>query len=224
MVHLHRLINSESPDLILLQETKCIDDLFPHIPGYTNLISGQKSYNGVAILVKETHSATKWEVITIAELDQKRYIEAVIDDLTYASVYVPCGGGDLDKFMYKLKFLEELASIVKNISTSKIVIGGDWNVALHDADVQHVDRYIDSVLCVPPVRERFARILDLGLTQEGKTGDWTWWDYRSPMSGLRLDCFLTANQSGSVRTLTEYRRTEVDGVKPSDHVPVIFEF
>lgn len=223
---INKLLHEENPDIILLQETKCTDKDFPQslFPDYECVIYGQKSYNGVAIILRKGIDFANIEKVELGGLSGSRYLQLEALGKTFISVYVPCGGGEVDKFAYKLRFLDDLVEKLKSIPAEEIIIGGDFNVALTDEDVQYPAVYFDSVLCVPEVRTRMRKILENGFSDEVlKSGSFTWWDYRRPFNGLRLDYILTKGIKAKQKVHQEYRRLKIDNAGPSDHVPVTIE-
>ncbi|USO00899.1 MAG: endonuclease/exonuclease/phosphatase family protein [Alphaproteobacteria bacterium] len=215
------LIRKHNPDIVLLQEIKCTNNDFPYdfVDGhnYNVKVYGQKAYNGVAIL-------SKYEIEAMFqytdEVNEARYIEGFSNGIYVASVYVPCGNKSIEAYQYKNTFLNMIAKRWDD-RDAKCVLGGDFNVALTDADINTPHKWKNSVLCSDEVRKNMYHILksnfvDLNQKQSGKN-DFTWWDYRSPREGLRIDYLLGRNVTGDTITLGEYRKME----KPSDHVPVL---
>ncbi len=221
---LENLIKEENPDIILLQETKCMDDVFPkeffENYNYNLEIHGQKTYNGVAIASKyPIENVTKNLCNTSKE---SRYIDGFINGKYVASIYVPCGNKSPEAYQYKQEFLEQIANKWNKID-SEIILGGDFNVAISDKDIQTPKKWENSVLCTPEVRKSMKEITDAGfkdthIYQENKN-DFTWWDYRRPYEGLRIDYILSKNVSGTLKSFASYRKME----RPSDHIPVMFQ-
>ncbi|MDX1975646.1 MAG: exodeoxyribonuclease III [Rickettsiales bacterium] len=242
--HLLQWLRAESPDIVLLQELKCIDDAFPCTEieelGYNIATHGQKTYNGVAILSKfrlsDIHRGLAGDDADL----QARYIEAVAEIpsgvIRVASVYVPNGQtADSDKFQYKLAFLERLKTHLKNLLTydEAMVIGGDYNIAPEDIDVHDPIQWHGSVLTHDLVRTSWRRMIHLGLHDayraiQPKDGGYSWWDYRAGAyhrdDGLRIDHLLLSTKAleklRDCRVHKELRALE----KPSDHTPVIGVF
>lgn len=243
--HLLAFLKEQAPDIALLQETKCTDDAFPRLEieelGYNLALSGEKSYNGVAILSK-----TPVEDITRGlpgdDADaQARYIEAVTGGKTplrVASVYVPNGQEvGSDKFAYKLRFLERLQAHIGALLAYEewLVLGGDYNVAPEPADVWDPVRLDGTVCYHPDERARLRAILHLGVydayrlvhpADKAPSGNgFTWWDYRArgfeQNHGMRIDHLLLSPQAAdrlqSCEILKELRTAE----RASDHVPVV---
>lgn len=204
-------VDVNRPDVLLLQELKCINSAFPSQPfeerGYNLAIHGQKTYNGVAILSKFPLE----DVITSLPGDQgeeARYVEAVTRQCRVASVYVPNGRTlDSDRYPYKLAFMERFETRMREILKydEVAVIGGDFNIAPFAEDV--FDPTLSgtpTLLCSPLEQEALRRVLNLGMfdairslntTQQGATqGLFTWWDYRQGSfpknEGFRIDHLL----------------------------------
>lgn len=218
---IEHLIKEHNPDVILLQETKCTNEFFPTeffaTYEYHLAIHGQKSYNGVAIISKYPIENVKYNLNTSNEA---RYIEGRTNGYNVASIYVPCGGQSEQAYIYKQEFLGYVANRWKNSDSA--IIGGDFNVAISDHDVQTPAKWIGNVLCTPAVRACMQQIFESGFVDHhpiAHKNDFTWWDYRMPNEGLRIDYVLSKNIQGKLQTLQEYRRMH----KPSDHVPVMLE-
>jgi exodeoxyribonuclease-3 len=201
-------LKNSNPDVVLLQELKCLEADFPFEAlfdaGYNAAVAGQKTYNGVAILSKFKIEDVVKNLPTLnGEVDeQARYIEGVISvgtsAIRVASVYVPNGGGDLmpnetlensKKFIYKLDFFERLkAHFSKLLELDEMqIFGGDYNVAAEEIDVFD-PKSLQGTVCFHPLeRQKFRAILNLGLTDSYRAmsgfnnpncGGFTWWDYR----------------------------------------------
>lgn len=230
---------SAQPDVLALQETKLIDEKFPaaeiEAAGYQAVYSGQKTYNGVAILSK--HPVTE-VVKDIPGLDdvQRRVLAGVYSGVRILNLYVPNGQSvDSDKYQYKLSWLEKLTEYVATEIKRypKLVVMGDFNIAPEEQDVHDPQVWVGKVLFSPPEREAFQRLLAVGLcdvfrlfTQEDR--QFSWWDYRMNAFkrnlGLRIDHILATNAlcetCSSCVIDKEPRRND----RPSDHTPVIAEF
>jgi exodeoxyribonuclease-3 len=227
------------PDVLALQETKLTDERFPVDDllnaGYHSVYSGQKTYNGVAILSRQ--EATD-PVTDIPGLDdpQRRILAVTVGDVRIIDLYVVNGSEvGSEKFEYKLHWLDRVTSWIETEMEQheKIVVLGDFNIAPDDRDVYDPEAWKEKVLCSTPERDALKRILDLGLRdtfrlfdQEERT--WSWWDYRMNMFrrklGLRIDLVL-ASAVMAENCIASYidiepRRQE----RPSDHAPAIAEF
>ena len=237
--HVLAWCDAASPDVLALQETKLTDDRFPvaalEEAGYHSVFSGQKTYNGVAILSREPVSDP---VTDIPGLDdpQRRILAATVGGVRIVDLYVVNGSEvGSEKFEYKLHWLERVTAWLADEMKQheNVVVLGDFNIAPDDRDVYDPEAWHEKILCSTPEREAYRRILDLGLTdtfrmfeQEERT--WSWWDYRMNMFrrklGLRIDLVL-ASAAMKDRCTASYidiepRRQE----RPSDHTPAIAEF
>jgi exodeoxyribonuclease-3 len=237
--HVLAWCDAAAPDILALQETKLTDDRFPAEPlreaGYHSVFSGQKTYNGVAILSRE---AARDVVTDIPALDdpQRRILAATIGDVRLVNLYVVNGSEvGSEKFDYKLLWLEKVTNwLAGEIEAHpNLVVVGDFNIAPDDRDVYDPEAWREKILCSTPEREALERILDLGLEDtfrlfEQDDGVFSWWDYRMNMFrrklGLRIDLVL-ASKAMARRCSASYidiepRRQE----RPSDHAPAIAEF
>lgn len=241
MPHLLDWLASEKPDAVGVQETKCTDEVFPHEPlqsaGYHAVINGQKSYNGVAILVRDgLDIADPVRDMPGFEDPQKRVIAATVGGVRVVNIYVVNGQSvGSEKFEYKLRWLLALKDYLQGeLATHPLLaVTGDFNIAPADEDVHDPAAWAGSVLCSKPERAAFAELLELGLKDSFRlfpqsAGTYTWWDYRQAAFrrnlGLRIDHVLVSpalaqHCTGCLVTLAP-RRLD----KPSDHAPVLAEF
>src|SRR6478672_926088 len=232
-------------DVLCLQETKVVDKDFPRSPfeeiGYHLYISGQKSYNGVAMFSRAplTDVSMGFTPIlgdSIGELDaQKRLITGVINGIRILNLYVPNGAAvGSEKYDYKLSWLKALREYLQVLLISKepksLCICGDFNIAPDDRDIHEPDAYRGRIMASEPERQALSAILELGLadafrkfTTEG--GHFSWWDYRTMAfrrnQGWRIDHhYLTADlyeQATSCIIDVAPRKL----TQPSDHTPVV---
>ena len=226
------------PDILALQETKLTDDRFPvaelRDAGYHSVYSGQKTYNGVAILSREPAT----DIVTdIDGLDdpQRRILAATIGDLRVIDLYVVNGSEvGSEKFAYKLHWLEQVTAWIASEMQrfEKVIVLGDFNIAPDDRDVYDPVAWKGKILCSTQEREALQHILDLGLSdtfrQFGQAEKiWSWWDYRMNAfrrnMGLRIDLVLAsaalAKNCSASYIDKEPRRQD----RPSDHAPAIAE-
>jgi exodeoxyribonuclease-3 len=240
LAHLLAWLQQARPDVVLLQETKVIDDGFPALEigdlGYTVETVGQKTYNGVAVL-------SRWPIRVLSRslpgLDglppdgdgQARYLEAFTQGLRAITVYVPNGNPvDSEKFAYKLAFLDRLYAHTRRLLASgdAFVLGGDFNVAPDDADVYDPVGWRNDALCRPESRSALRRLMHLGLTDGLKAVQphpgYTWWDYRAGAyaadHGLRIDHLLLSPQATDRLLDAGVDRLPRGWERPSDHAPV----
>lgn len=234
------LKSDEAPDILLLQELKCMTEAFPYMEvedaGYNVAVHGQKTYNGVAILSKYPIDEVVKGLPGDDEDDQARYIEAVIslDDkaIRVASIYVPNGQSpDSDKFQYKMKFFDRLYKHAQTLLEYDeiLILGGDYNVAPSPIDVYDHEALNGTTCYHIDERKKFRSLLGLGLTDayrvaNDNTQQFSWWDYRGGSwqqnKGMRIDHLLLSPEASdamkSAGVTLEPRKKE----KPSDHTPV----
>lgn len=241
---LKKLVQQEKPDIVCLQETKVEDALFPleaiKTLGFSHVhFSGQKSYNGVAVLSKI--KLTNVSYLTIAGVEQKRHISVMLGNgIALHNFYVPAGGDIPDPklnpaYGYKLKFVEEMTAWSKKTAKARqnIVILGDFNIAPMEHDVWSSRQLRNVVSHTEPEITRLnalkasAAWCDVGrhFTDE-KQKLYSWWSYRNrdwrkSDRGRRLDHIWVTpslkNTLAGYDTLKDAR----DWQQPSDHVPII---
>ena len=237
--HVLAWCEAERPDVLALQETKLPDERFPvdalQEIGYHSVFSGQKTYNGVAVLSLEP---TSDPVTDIPDLDdpQRRILAATVGDVRIIDLYVVNGSEvGSEKFAYKLDWLEKVTAwiSVEMQQHENVVVLGDFNIAPDDRDVHDPKAWHERILCSTTERNALQKLLDLGLQdtfrlfdQEERT--WSWWDYRMNAfrrkMGLRIDLVLASGPMVGRCTASyidiEPRRQE----RPSDHAPAVAEF
>lgn len=226
------------PDALCIQETKLSDDKFPaaeiEAAGYRAQWFGQKTYNGVALL-------TRGEAVDVVrnipghDDAQARVISATVDGVRLIGAYVPNGQSvESDKFVYKLRWLDALREWVSGelARYPNLALLGDYNIAPEDRDVHDPVAWAGQVLCTPQEREKFQRLLALGLHDSFRLFDqppklYSWWDYRMlafrKNQGLRIDHILVSDAlKGRVSACLIDKPTRKNE-RPSDHAPVIVE-
>ncbi len=224
------------PDVVCLQETKVVDELFPREQleeaGYHVAFHGQKTYNGVAILAK---SRIEDVVCGIpgTEHPEARVIAAKVEDLMLLDLYVVNGQEvGAEKYDYKLRWLDDVAGYVAEQfpMTEKVIVTGDFNITFDDRDVYDPDKWRDRILCSQPERAALAKLMEPGL-EDGlrkhtdEAGIYTWWDFRTKGfqrgNGLRIDHFLLSPPALEACTGVSVDLEARGGEKPSDHAPVV---
>ncbi len=234
-------LSTAQPDLLGIQETKCVDEQFPRealeAAGYQVVFSGQKTYNGVAILSRLPEVAS--DIVTdLPGLDdpQRRVLAASYGELRFINLYVPNGSEvGSDKYAYKLDWLDRLGDYIESqlAAHTRLVVVGDFNIAPDERDVDDPEKWTGQVLFSEPERAAFGRLLSLGLSDtfrlfEQEPATFSWWDYRAAAFrrnlGVRIDHVL-ASPAMSQRCTASYidkapRRWE----RPSDHAPAVAEF
>lgn len=246
-------LGQNSVEILCLQETKVVDADFPRSPfeqlGYHIYTSGQKSYNGVAILSTQPlqdvstgftpilTASRDLEASVLETLDeQKRIITGVIDRVQIVNLYVPNGAAvGSDKYEYKLRWLKVLREYLRSLLllSPNICVCGDFNIAPDDRDLHAPDTLTGSIMASELERQALQEILELGFADAFRKfttagGHFSWWDYRGGAfrrnSGWRIDHhYLTPElykQAKSCIIDTSPRKLP----KPSDHTPVVVEF
>jgi exodeoxyribonuclease-3 len=233
--HVKDWLAAAQPDVLALQEIKCVTGDFPAAEfealGYQCAVDGQKAYNGVALLSKLAPAGVSRGMANFQD-EQKRVLAADYDGIRVFSLYVPNGQSvGSEKYEYKLRWLLALRDCLKEELTRrpKIALVGDFNIAPEDRDVHDPEEWRGQVLCSDAERERLGLLLALGFVDvfrrfEQPEKAFSWWDYRAAAfrrnRGLRIDLVLASpalaaacNGSGID---PEPRRRE----QPSDHTPV----
>jgi len=234
--HLLGWLAEQQPDVVCLQETKQQDADFPHAElqaaGYHSVCSGQKTYNGVAILSRDPISDVRTGIPDFAD-EQKRVIAATIADVRIVCVYVPNGQSvDSDKYQYKLNWLAALTAWLKDelAKHPKLALLGDYNIAPEDRDVHDPQAWQGNVLVSEPEREAFKGLAALGLRDafrlfEQDAKSYSWWDYRMLAfrrnQGLRIDHILISEALQCTACVINKAPRKLE--RPSDHTPVIAE-
>lgn len=234
--HLLGWLAEQQPDVVCLQETKQQDADFPHAElqaaGYHSVCSGQKTYNGVAILSREPIADVRTGIPDFAD-EQKRVIAATIADVRIVCVYVPNGQSvDSDKYQYKLNWLAALTAWLKDelAKHPKLALLGDYNIAPEDRDVHDPQAWQGNVLVSEPEREAFKGLAALGLRDafrlfEQDAKSYSWWDYRMLAfrrnQGLRIDHILISEALQCTACVIDKAPRKLE--RPSDHTPVIAE-
>jgi exodeoxyribonuclease-3 len=235
--HVLELLVKHQPDVLALQETKVPDEKFPQVEieqaGYQVVFSGQKTYNGVAILSRQAASDY---VLEIPGLDdpQRRILAATVNGIRIINVYIPNGQEvDSEKYAYKFRWLNAFRDYLQQEMTEhkQLIVLGDYNIAPADLDVHDPDRWQGKIMCSTAERDMFQSLIDLGLTDAVRQlhqnkSIFSWWDYRMNAFrrgwGLRIDHVLAsaAMQAVEAGVDADFRTLE----RPSDHAPVWASF
>jgi len=232
-------LDATRPDVVCLQELKVTDQDFPmeaiRSAGYSAIVHGQKTYNGVAILSRDEAAEPERGFGDGADDSASRLVAARFGQLHVVSAYVPNGAEvGSDKWAYKLSWLGRLRAWLDRrfTRTDLVALCGDFNVAPEARDVRNPEKWEKSVLFHPEARAAFGNLRAWGLAdafrlhhQEG--GAYSWWDYRrlgfQKDDGLRIDHVLLSEPLASRCRVAEIQRNERKGEQPSDHVPVVVE-
>ncbi|MCU0756981.1 MAG: exodeoxyribonuclease III [Xanthomonadales bacterium] len=232
-------LSSAAPDLVGLQETKLIDEEFPDDTlaqaGYHVVFSGQKAYNGVALLAREPLTEVSLGPAALDDPAQRRIIAATVGDLRVVNLYVVNGESlDSDKYAYKLRWLAGVRDwLATEIARHpRLVLMGDFNIAPTDLDVHDPAAWHEQVLCSSAERAALAAIQSLGLHDAYRlihSGPklYSWWDYRQlgfqKNRGLRIDLILVSEALKAGVRDAGVERAVRKLPRPSDHAPVWVE-
>ncbi len=236
------LTEKRQVDILCLQEIKCEEESFPFEVfkslGYECAVNGQKRLNGVAICSKLPMMDIKKEFGNEVLDREKRLIEAKIGETTILNCYIPRGGLEgSERYDYKMEFFRALEKYLKALleKDEKVLLLGDFNVALTDLDVYDPDVFEGAIGFLPQEKESMKRLIECGLHDcyrelHPRERSFTWWDYRTAGiwrdEGMRLDYILASKslckecESIEVDLWTRRRRSPT----PSDHAPVIAQF
>jgi len=232
-------LEENKPDIMALQETKLPDEAFPGAPieaaGYQFLCSGQKTYNGVAILARERLRSTA-SAIPGFEDPQRRVLAASVGAVRIVNLYVPNGQAvGSEKYAYKLRWLGALqAWLTLELATHpRLIALGDFNIAPEDRDVHDPAAWVGAVHVSEPERAALRALLQLGLVDvfrqfEQPPQTFSWWDYRAGSfrrnAGLRIDLILATKALAAHCRRCDIDRTPRSAERASDHAPVVASF
>ena len=229
-----------APDIVCLQEIKCVDDAFPREAfeglGYNVAVHGQKAFNGVALLSKLPFDEVAPGLIGDTADVQARFLEAQVSTkdgvLRVVSLYLPNGNPpDTEKYPYKLKWMDRLITFSRERLKLEepFLLAGDYNVIPTPADAHNPAAWTRDALFLPPTRERFRTLCNLGLTDAIRAASdssdlYTFWDYQAGAwakdDGIRIDHILLSPQAADRFVDAGIDRHVRGWEKPSDHVPV----
>ncbi|CAG2144344.1 Exodeoxyribonuclease III [Cupriavidus yeoncheonensis] len=227
-------------DALCLQELKLPDDKYPlaelENAGFHSVYTGQKTYNGVAILARDASMPGPTDVVRNIpgfEDAQQRVVAATYGDVRLVCAYFPNGQAlDSDKFVYKLKWLDAMTAWLREelVKYPRLALLGDFNIAPEDRDVHDPAKWEGQNLVSPPERAAFAALVELGLADafrkfEQPEKTFSWWDYRMfafrRNAGLRIDHILLSPALVGHCSACAIDRVPRTWEQPSDHTPVV---
>jgi len=230
------------PDIVCLQEIKCTNEAFPREVieglGYNVAVHGQKTWNGVALLSKLPFDEVAPGLMGDDADVQARFLEALVSTksgvLRVVTLYLPNGNGGEDKYVYKLKWMDRLAAFShERLQLEEpLILAGDYNVIPTARDAKRPEAWVNDALFLPPTRDRFRALMNLGLTDAiravSDTDDlYTFWDYQAGAfqknDGIRIDHLLLSPQAADRLIDAGIDRHVRSWDKPSDHVPVFVD-
>jgi exodeoxyribonuclease III len=231
-------LERRKPDVVLLQETKCLDEAFPWEPlqdaGYNCAHWGQKTYNGVGILSRRRiEDVVRGMSEEAVEGEERRVLCATVEDVMFVNLYVINGQEvGAPRYFDKLMFLSNLREWLAqrcNLA-EKIVVAGDFNITFDDRDVHDPQQWHEKILCSTPERHALEELVGIGLEDAFRKfhpegGHYTWWDFRTRGfergQGLRIDHMLMSPPALAACESVEIDLEARSGEKPSDHAPLI---
>lgn len=238
--HVLAWLDAVGPDVLCLQETKCIDEKFPRAEieasGYHCEFFGEKTYNGVAILTRGMPDAVVKGFPSDGPSDSKRLIEVELYGVTIVCVYIPNGSEvGSEKYQYKLAWMDKLGEHLaeRHDAGQMLAVCGDYNIAPDDRDVYDPEALAGTILVSDAERAALEKLRQWGLVDtfrlhEQGAGFYSWWDYRQAAfrrnMGLRIDHIWATRPLADkcVRSLIDREPRKLE--KPSDHAPVYAEF
>lgn len=233
-------LREAGPDVVCVQETKTIDENFPdgilEEAGYKSVFDGQKAYNGVAILSKLPIEDVQKNFSDDDGDSPKRMIAATISGIRIVNTYIP-NGSELwsDKFTFKLDWIQRLRRYFNETCDQggDVLLCGDFNVAIEDADVWDPVGYAGKLHFSKPERAAIHYVKQWGFTDlyrkiNGNVEEFSWWDYRAGAwqknHGLRIDHIWASPSLAAKCTDCLIDKSPRFLTLPSDHAPVVAEF
>ena len=233
-------LKERGPDIVCLQEIKCVDEAFPRDAfeelGYNVAVHGQKTFNGVALLSKLPFDEVAPGLIGDDGDVQARFLEAVVSTrsgvLRVVSLYLPNGNPPAtDKYIYKLRWMDRLIAFSRERLKLEepMLLAGDYNVIPTAADARNPAAWVRDALFLPTTREKFRALTNLGFTDAIRAVSdasdlYTFWDYQAGAfqknDGIRIDHLLLSPQAADRLIDAGIDRHVRSWDKPSDHVPV----
>ena len=237
--HVLDWLTKHKPDALLLQELKCTDDKFPlaeiEAAGYKAAVHGQKSWNGVAILSPHDITDIRRGLPGDDSDEQARYIEASINGLRVASIYLPNGNPvDSEKYPYKLRWFDRLIAHARVLLAQDIpvVLGGDYNIIPEPRDCHDPAAWAEDALFRLDSRRKFRSLVHLGYTDAFRvlnddSEQYTFWDYQAGAwprnNGIRIDHLLLSPRAADRLKDCRIDREPRAAEKASDHTPIYAE-
>jgi exodeoxyribonuclease-3 len=226
------------PDVLALQETKTVDEKFPHAAlaalGYHCAWSGQKSYNGVALIARTPIGEVLKEIPGLDD-PQRRILVGTVGDVRVVNLYGVNGQAvGSGKYAHKLDWYAKVTAFLADELRRhpRMVVLGDFNIAPEDRDVHDPVAWHEKILCSTPERDALGRMQALGLIDSlrlftEEAGHYSWWDYRQAAFrrnlGLRIDLVLASEALRTRCRAGGIDRAPRTWERPSDHAPVTLD-
>ncbi|HEX2655629.1 MAG TPA: exodeoxyribonuclease III [Xanthobacteraceae bacterium] len=233
-------LSERQPDLVCLQETKCIDEKFPREPfealGYNVAVHGQKTFNGVAIISKLPFDEVTPRLPGDDFDEQARFLEVVVSVkggvVRVGCLYLPNGNPpETEKYSYKIKWMDRIVAYARERMALEepFVLAGDYNVIPAEADARAPQAWVGDALFLPATRSKFRTLANLGFTDairalSDDAGLYSFWDYQAGSwqknNGIRIDHLMMSPQATDKLVAGGIDKHVRAWEKPSDHVPV----
>ena len=240
LAHILTWLNDTQVDVLAIQESKVADAQFPldaiNEANYQAVYSGQKSYNGVALLYRGEAAECTTEVGGI-DSDEKRILAATVSGIRVINLYVVNGSEvGAPRYRYKLQWLERMRDWIASelAQHPAVVVLGDFNIAPTNDDVHDPKKWAGRILCSDAERQALNGFFDLGLGdtfrlfQQTPEHTFSWWDYRQDgfnrNAGLRIDLLLASGVLCECCLSSTIDKRPRGWERPSDHAPLVAEF
>jgi exodeoxyribonuclease-3 len=236
-------LESSNTDIILMQETKTIDETFPYPDfnkkGFEVTFCGQKSYNGVAIASKFqieeiSRHLPYYDEITVED-NQSRFLHVKIENINIICIYLPNGNpAPGDKYEYKISWMRRLIKYAREIyeKNEPIIIGGDFNVIQSEIDCYDLSKWTNDALYLEPTRKKMKELINVGFIDSFRLlhpnlKEFSFWDYQAGAwqkdNGIRIDFFLISPEIVDRLLNAGIDKKPRGKEKPSDHTPIWLE-
>ena len=236
-------LESSKTDIILMQETKTIDENFPYLDfkkkGFEVTFCGQKSYNGVAIAskfqIEEISSKLPYYDEITVEDNQARFLHVKIKNMNVICIYLPNGNpAPGDKYEYKISWMRRLIKYTREIyeKNEPIILGGDFNVIQSEIDCYDLSKWTNDALYLEPTRKKMKELINIGFIDSFRLlhpnlKEYSFWDYQAGAwqkdNGIRIDFFLISPEIVDRLLNAGIDKKPRGKEKPSDHTPIWIE-
>ncbi len=233
-------LEDERPDVLCLQEIKCTAERFPREAfaglGYESAVFGQPTYNGVAIISRETCANVQRGFPDDEDHSTARLLAATVSGVRVVNVYVPNGQAvGTEKYQFKLDWLRRLREFFDDHcwDDENVLLCGDFNVAPEDRDVHDPKWWEGRILFSEPEKNALEGVKEWGFVDAYRLhvaagGNFSWWDYRAAgfrrNAGLRIDHIWVSEPLADRCTAALIDKEPRGWERPSDHTPVVAEF
>jgi exodeoxyribonuclease III len=236
-------LSARQPDVLCLQETKCVDQAFPREAfetlGYNVAFHGQKTFNGVALLSKFPFDEVRPGLAGDDSDAQARFLEGLISTdagvVRVACLYLPNGNPPkTEKYTYKITWMKRLLAYSQErlLLEEPLILAGDFNVIPTESDAANPAAWVNDALFLPETRQAFRALMNLGLVDairavSDEPGLYSFWDYQAGAwqknKGIRIDHLLLSPQAADRLTAAGIDKHVRAWERPSDHVPVFID-